>query len=349
MNDQRHTHEETTKMSDPSPTPSNYVTGLLGASGGYTEGHLVGVDEPRRFCGLATFLKAPPMDHSTDPTIGIVGIPFDGGSSRTAGSRFGPRALRDASFRISGYNAELDVTPFEIHRIVDCGDVLLSPFSILDTYKSIAAAVGRLHDADILPIAIGGDHSITLPLLRAAHAKHGPLAVVHFDAHCDVSDTQFGSPYHYGSAFRRAVEEGIVVPDKMIQIGIRKHYHPGEVAFLRQYGIERITSRDLKEMGAGLREKLAARLGRLKGLPVYVTFDLDFVDSASAPGIGSPEPFGPTSFEAVEALRSLMAIPEAIVAMDLVELSPLHDLGNLTSYLAAQILFEMVCILPRRR
>src|SRR5205085_8372505 len=135
----------------------------------------------------------------------------------------------------------------------------------------------------ILPIAIGGDHSVTLPLLRAAHAKHGRLAVVHFDAHCDVSDTQFGAPYHYGSTFRRAVEEGIVQPDRMVQIGIRKHYHQGEIAFLRQHGIERITSRDLKAMGPALRETLQARLARLKGAPVYVTFDLDFVDAASAP------------------------------------------------------------------
>jgi len=328
--------------------PPNYVTGLLGASGGYTEGHLVSADEPRRFCGLATFLKAPPLDRVTDPTIGIVGVPFDGGSSRTAGSRFGPRGLRDASFRISGYNAELDIAPFDVHRIADCGDILLSPFSILDTYASITAALGRLHGANILPIAIGGDHSITLPLLRAAHARHGPLAVVHFDAHCDVSDTQFGALYHYGSMFRRAVEEGIVRPDRMVQIGIRKHYHPGEIAFLRQHGIERITSRDLKAMGAGLRETLRERLARLKGAPVYVTFDLDFVDAASAPGIGSPEPFGPTSFEAIEALRALTAIRDEIVAMDLVELSPPHDVGHLTAYLAAQVLFEMVCILPSK-
>jgi agmatinase len=341
--------EERIVMTEEGILPPSYVTGLLGASGGYTEGHLVSADEPRRFCGLATFLKAPQMDRISEPTIGIVGVPFDGGSSRTAGSRFGPRALRDASFRISGYNAELEVAPFDIHRIADCGDILLSPFSILDSHASIAAALGRLHDADILPIAIGGDHSITLPLLRAARAKHGALAVVHFDAHCDVSDTQFGAPYHYGSAFRRAVEEGIVRPDKMVQIGIRKHYHPGEIAFLREHGIERITSRDLKAMGAELREILKARLARLKGVPLYVTFDLDFVDAASAPGIGSPEPFGPTSFEAIEALRALTAVRDDIVAMDLVELSPPHDLGHLTAYLAAQILFEMVCILPPRR
>ena len=336
-------------MTERGGLPPNYVTGLLGASGGYKEGHLISADDPRRFCGLATFLKAPPLERVADPTIGIVGVPFDGGSSRTAGSRFGPRALRDASFRVSGYNAELDVSPHDVHRIADCGDILLSPFSVLDTYASIAAAIGRLHEADILPIAIGGDHSITLPLLRAAHAKHGRLAVVHFDAHCDVSDTQFGSPYHYGSAFRRAVEEGIILHDRMIQIGIRKHYHPGELAFLREHGIEWITNRDLKLMGGNVRETLKAKLSRLKDSPVYVTFDLDFVDAASAPGIGSPEPFGPTSFEAIEALRALTAIPDDIVAMDLVELSPPHDLCCLTAYLAAQVLFEMVSILPRRR
>ena len=328
--------------------PQNYVTGILGASGGYTEGRLIGAEDHRRFCGLATFLKAPPMNDVADPTIGIVGIPFDGGSSRTAGSRFGPRGVRDSSFRVSGYNAELDVQPFERHRIADCGDILVSPFSILDTYQSIQAGVGGLHESGILPIAIGGDHSITLPLLRAAHAKHGPLALVHFDAHCDVSDTQFGSPYHYGSMFRRAVEEGIIVPEKTIQIGIRKHYHPGEIAFLEEHAIERITSGALKAMGPGLRETLAKRVARLAGSKIYITFDLDFIDAAYAPGIGSPEPFGPTSYEALEALRAIMGVADGIIGMDLVELSPIHDVSHLTAYLAAQILFEMVCIIPPR-
>jgi agmatinase len=326
--------------------PKTYVTGLLGASGGYDEGHLVGAEDPRRFCGFATFLKARPLANVADPRIGIVGIPFDGGSSRTAGARFGPRALREASFRTSGYNVELDVQPFEIHNIADCGDILLSPFSILDTYRSIEAGIGKLCASRLLPIAVGGDHSITLPLLRAAHKRHGRLAVVHFDAHCDVSDTQFGSPYHYGSVFRRGVEEGIIIPEKTVQIGIRKHYHRGEIEFLERYGIERIATRELKAMGPNLREDLGSRLARLSGSPIYVTFDLDFVDAASAPGIGSPEPFGPTSFEAIEALRAITQIAEDIVAMDLVELSPLHDTGNVTAYLAAQILFEMVCLLP---
>jgi guanidinobutyrase len=335
-------------MAEPIQMPQNYVTGLLGAAGGYADGALVSADDHRRFCGLATFLKAPPMGGIADPTIGIVGVPFDGGSSRTAGSRFGPRGVRDSSFRISGYNAELGAQPFDLHRIVDCGDVLLSPFSILDTYQSIQAAAAQLYAADVLPIAVGGDHSITLPLLRAAHERHGPLAVVHYDAHCDVSDTQFGSPYHYGSVFRRAVEEGLIIPEKTVQIGVRKHYHPGEIAFLDSHGIERVTSNDLKAMGSGIRRSLAQRLERLAGSKIYVTFDLDFVDAASAPGIGSPEPFGPTSYEAVEALRALSGVASSIVAMDLVELSPIHDVANLTAYLAAQVLFEMVCLVPPR-
>ena len=329
--------------------PPGYVTGVLGASGGYDEGHLIGADDHRRFCGVATFLKAPLLESGVEATIGIVGIPFDGGSSRTAGARFGPRGVREASFRVSGYNAELDVRPHDVHRIADCGDILVSPFSITDTYRSIERAATSLIDRGIVPIGVGGDHSVTLPLLRAAYAKHGPLAIVHFDAHCDVSDSQFGSPYHYGSVFRRAVEEGLVAPGSMIQIGIRKHYHKGEIEFVRANDFEIVTSRELKAMGPAIRAALAQRIARLAGRKTYVTFDIDFVDAASAPGVGSPEPFGPNSFEAVEALRAVTAVATDIVGLDLVEVSPLHDSGNMTSYLAAQLLFEMASIVPPTR
>ncbi len=336
-------------MNDKIEMPAGYVTGVLGASGGYDEGHLIAADDHRRFCGIATFLKAPLLETVTDPTIGIVGIPFDGGSSRTAGARFGPRGVREASFRVSGYNAELDVRPHDVHRIVDCGDILVSPFSITDTYRSIERGATSLLDRGLIPISVGGDHSVTLPLLRAVHAKHGPLAIVHFDAHCDVSDSQFGSPYHYGSVFRRAVEEKLIAPGKMIQIGIRKHYHKGEIEFVRSNDFEMVTARQLKAMGPDIRSALAQRLARLKGQKTYVTFDIDFVDAASAPGVGSPEPFGPNSFEAVEALRAIVAVADDIVGLDLVEVSPLHDTGNMTSYLAAQLLFEMVSLVPRAR
>lgn len=336
-------------MSGKVDMPASYVTGVLGASGGYDEGHLIAADDQRRFCGIATFLKAPLLERTPDATIGIVGLPFDGGSSRTAGARFGPRGVREASFRVSGYNAELDARPHEVHRIADCGDVLLSPFSITDTYRSIERAATSMLDRGLLPISVGGDHSVTLPLLRAVRAKHGPLAIVHFDAHCDVSDTQFGAPYHYGSVFRRAAEEQLIAPGGMVQIGIRKHYHRGEIDFTRAHDFEIVTARELKAMGPAIREALAQRLARLKGRKTYVTFDIDFVDAASAPGVGSPEPFGPNSFEAVEALRAVAVLRHDIVGFDLVEVSPPHDTGNMTSYLAAQLLFEMASIVPPTR
>lgn len=329
--------------------PPNYVAGILGASGGYDEGHLISAEDSRRFCGVATFLKAPLLKEVADPTVGVVGIPFDGGSSRTAGARFGPRGLREASFRVSGYNSELDVRPYDIHNIADCGDILVSPFSIEDTYRSIERGLKSLIDRGIVPIAVGGDHSVTLPLLRAMRAKHGQLALVHFDAHCDVSDTQFGQRYHYGSVFRRAVEEQLIHGDKTIQIGIRKHYHKGEIEFIRSHGFDLVTSRDLKVMGADIRSALGTRLARLKGSKVYVTYDIDFVDAASAPGVGSPEHFGPNSFEAVEALRAVQVLATDIVGFDLVEVSPIHDVAHLTTYLGAQLLFEMASILPRTR
>ena len=336
-------------MTDNLVPPANVVTGLLGAAGGYTDGHTVTTEDHRRFWGVPTFLRAPIINDVEKPTIGIVGLPFDGGSSRTAGSRFGPRGIRVMSFRGSAYNAELGVNPYEAHSIVDCGDVVLSPFSITDTYKSIERAISGILARGIMPVSVGGDHSVTLPILRAMHAKHGKLAIVQFDAHCDVSDTAFGSPYHYGSMFRRAVEEGLIHGDRTIQVGIRKHYHRGEIEFLKENKFELITTTDMKRMGPNIRQELAKRFGRLKGSKVYVTFDIDCVDHAYAPGIGSPEPFGPTSYESIEALRALTAVAADIVGFDLVEVSPPHDVGDMTSYLAVQLLFEMVSIVPPTR
>jgi guanidinobutyrase len=312
-------------MTDQLVPPKNIVTGLLGAAGGYTEGRMVTTEDYRRFWGVPSFLRAPLIKDVENPTIGIVGIPFDGGNSRTVGTRFGPRGIRNISFRCSNYNAELNVNPYDVHNIVDCGDVILSPFSIVDTLQSIERAISTLLDRKILPISIGGDHSVTLPILRAMHAKHGKFAVVHFDAHCDVSDTAFG------------------------KIGIRKHYHPGEIEFLKANKIELITTNDLKRMVPNIRNELAKRLERLRGNKIYVTFDIDFIDHAYAPGIGSPEPFGPTSYEAVEALRSLTTVAKDIIGFDLVEVSPPYDTNDITSYLAVQLLFEMVSIVPSTR
>ncbi len=325
--------------------PTKLVGGMVGAAGGYTDGQTITTGDERRFWGVQTLLKAQIHELVEKPTIGLMGIPYDGANSRTPGARFGPRGVRTAGARMAGYSAEFDVMPHTKHRMADFGDVILSPFSIADAHKSIENAVTRVIDKGALPISVGGDHSVTLPLLRGVAKKHGPLAVVHFDAHCDTSDTAFGQPNHYGSMFRRAVEEGIIAPGKVIQLGQRKFYHPGELAFAREH-FEVITARDLKLMGPGLRDVLKQKFARLAGSKIYVSFDIDYIDHAYAPGVGSSEPFGPTSFEAIESLRALSDIAKDIVGFDLVEICPPHDQGDQTSYLGAQILFDFVSMLP---
>jgi guanidinobutyrase len=317
-----------------------------GPSAGYDAGHLVSTGDPRRFYGVPTLLRAPLMEHVAKPTVGLVGIPFDGGVIRTPGTRFGPRAIRAASFRASNYDPDTRSVPMQKHRVVDCGDVVLSNFSIADAYRSIERAIRALLARGIFPIGVGGDHSITTPILRAMRAKYGKLAVVQFDAHADVSDTAYGQPHHHGTPFRRSVEEGLIDGKRMIQVGIRKHYYENDEEFAKRHGFEVITTRDLKLMGPDLRTKLARRFRRLKGRPIYVTFDIDFLDQAYAPGTGGPEPFGPTSYEAHECLKALAVVADDIVGFDLNEVSPPLDLRDQTSLLAVQLLFDMISILP---
>jgi agmatinase len=319
---------------------------MPGALGGYKDGHTVSTENIARLWGIHSFLKAPLLRDVKGPTIGILGVPFDGGIIRSPGTRFGPRGVRNASFRASSYHPDYDVVPHELHRIADCGDVVLSPFSIEDAYQSIEKAVKKLLARRILPIAVGGDHSISTPILRALHAKHGPMALVQFDAHSDTSDTAFGQPHHHGSPFRRSIEEGLIDPKHMIQVGIRKYYARPADRFVRDRGIEVISADAMRAMGADLKRTLAKRFRRLKGRPIYVTFDIDFLDHAFVPGTGGPEPFGPDSREARECLMALKDVGGDIVGFDLVEVSPPLDVRDQTSVLAAQLLFEMVALLP---
>ncbi len=317
---------------------------------GYKDGRLISTEDHRRFGGHGTFLKAPLLRECRNPTIGIVGVPYDGATYRTPGSRFGPRAIRNASFRVSHFNMELERNPHQTHRIADCGDILISPFSIPDAYEAIEKGIRSLLARNIVPIAIGGDHSITLPILRAIHAKHGKVGLVQFDAHCDIADQAFGQKYYHGSMFRRAVEEGLIDPHKTMQIGIRKAYYLGELEYCRSIGFEVISARELKLMGPGVRDAMAERFSRLRGTKTFVTFDMDFVDHAYAPGTGGPEPFGPTSFEAIETVRGLLAIEDDLVGFDINEICPVHDSANdLTSYLATLIAYEFCSILPPPR
>ena len=313
------------------------------AIGELRDGSLITTGDVRRFTGIPTFLKAPLLSEVENPTVGIVGVPYDGGTIRTPGSRFGPRAIRDYGWRLNEYNPEIGVNPYACHNIVDCGDIALSPLSIKDTCQAIEQAITLLIERGVIPISVGGDHLITYPILRAMHSAHGRVAVIHFDAHTDTADEYHGQKLNHGTMMRRAIEEGLIDGDRLIQVGIRKIFDDRELDYHAEHRIEVITSRDLKMMGPGLRDVLKARFERLKGEKVYVTFDIDFVDPAYAPGTGSPEVGGPTSDDALECVRALQGLD--IVGFDFNEVCPPYDVRDLTSLLSVQILYEMVSIL----
>jgi agmatinase len=307
----------------------------------YDSGRLMTTGDVKRRVGIPTFLKAPPLDDVDNADVGIIGIPFDGSMIGCPGTRYGPRGIRNNSWRVNEYNAALRVKPFENHIIADCGDVVFSPYSIPKAHKSTKLAITNLLSRNILPVGVGGDHSVTHPILNAICQKHGPVAVVHFDSHTDTGQGSFGEQYSHGTMFRRGIEEGFIIPDKLIQVGIRKLFYEEELDFHTQHNIRIISTIELKEMGV---EGFQQEVQKLKDNKVYITFDIDFVDPAFAPGTGGPEPGGPTSFEALQYVRALQGLN--IVGCDLVEVSPPLDVGDITSLLAVHILYEMVSILP---
>jgi agmatinase len=276
----------------------------------------------------------------------VIGIPYDGGTSYRAGARFGPRAVREQSSLIRPWHPVLQVRPFERLRVADCGDVDVVPISIERTFAAITARIDAVVAAGARPVCVGGDHSVTLPVLRALARRHGPVGVVHFDAHPDTWDEYFGSKFFHGTPFRRAVEEGLIDPRRMIQVGIRGPlYGPEDFAFHREHGIEVLRIEPVKEEGTAW---AASRLRRLAGGPVYCSFDIDAVDPAYAPATGTPEVGGLTSYEALTLVRSLAGLQ--LVGADVVEVSPPYDgPGQITALLAANLIFELVSVLALER
>jgi agmatinase len=277
--------------------------------------------------------------------VALLGIPYDGGTSYRTGARFGPRAVREQSSLIRSWHPVLKVQPFEVLRVADCGDVDVVPISIERTFEAVERRLDAVHAAGAAPIAVGGDHSISLPLLRSAARKHGPLGVVHFDAHPDTWDEYFGSKYFHGTPFRRAVEEGVVDPRRMIQVGIRGPlYGPEDFAFQDGHGMEVIRIEAVKEQGVSW---VIGRLARLAGGPVYLSFDIDAFDPAYAPATGTPEVGGLEAYEGLALLRGLTGLD--LVGADVVEVCPPYDgPGQITSLLAANVMFEIVSLLALR-
>jgi agmatinase len=295
-----------------------------------------------RFAGVRTFMRLP---HTTDlDGVGFaaVGIPFDTATSYRTGPRFGPEAIRSQSVLLRPYHPQHDVNIFDALSGIDYGDVPVSPGDVARTYGQIEEGLAPLVDAGVLPLVLGGDHSITLGELRALARKHGPLALVQLDSHSDTWDEYFGQRYFHGSTFRRAAEEGLVDPARSTQAGLRGGlYDREDLIGGDDLGFRVITADELRELGP-------ARFGaeareRANGVPVFFSFDIDFVDPAYAPGTGTPEVAGFTSVETLAYVRSLAGLD--IVGFDCVEVSPPYDSpGQVTALLAANVVWEVVAL-----
>jgi agmatinase len=288
----------------------------------------------------------PAVESAAGLDVAVLGIPFDGGVSYRPGARFGPRAVRDQSSLIRPWNPVLKVHPFQRLQMADCGDVDVIPTSIERTFERIQQAIDAVIVAGAQPLAVGGDHSVTLPILRSLARRHGRLGLVHFDAHPDTWDEYFGSKFFHGAPFRRALEEGLIDPHRMIQVGIRGPlYGPEDFALHDEHGIEVIRIETIKEHGTSW---VAGRLGRLRGGPLYCSFDIDAVDPAFAPATGVPEVGGLTSYEALALVRSLAGL--GLVGADIVEVAPPYDgPGQITSLLAANLMFELASVMALDR
>ena len=294
------------------------------------------------FMGIPTFMRLPASRGLDDVDVAIMGVPFDSGVSYRSGTRFGPRKIREASLTLWGHNPTMGVTPGDVLKIVDYGDVSVIPTSIEHTMKAITDTASQIIDTGTTLISLGGDHSITLPLLRAHARKHGALSIVHIDAHIDTWEAEFEAiPYSHGTPFRYALEEGLVREGEYMQIGIR-----GPVSFENDYedarklGARIVTNHEVFERG--IPEVLKEVHQRMKG-PLYVSLDIDAADPAYAPGTGTPEVGGLTSYQMLQLVRGLRGL--SFVGFDLVEVSPPYDHSDITAILASNIVFEYLSLI----
>ena len=300
-----------------------------------------------RFAGVRTFMRLP---HVSDletlkkerADFAVVGLPFDTGASYRVGGRFGPEAIRSASALLRPYNPELDVRIFDWVHGVDYGDSPVAPGFIEDSYARMQAHLEPLHYAGIVPIGLGGDHSVVLAELRAAAAVHGKLALVHFDSHTDTWDAYWGHKYTHGTPFLRAVEEGLLDPRASTMTGMRGSlYDASDLDNARALGFSVIPMTQLRKRGIeNVLQEIRARAGSAK---CFLSFDIDFIDPAYAPGTGTPEVGGPTSAEGLELVRGLTDLN--FVGFDVVEVYPQYDPAGITAELAANVVFEMLSLL----
>ncbi len=305
-------------------------------------------EEPKslpRYMGFPSFFRLP-VTEELQGDIAILGVPYDGGVTNRPGARHGPREVRNQSSLIRRYSEVDKLSPFETATVYDAGDIeIANPFSLQEAHADIEAGFARYHRQQIATLAVGGDHSISLPILRAAAAKRGPLGLIHIDAHCDTGDDYLGSRFHHGSPFRRAAEENLIDPKRTIQIGIRGTLSaPDQWEFSYSSGMRVVMIEDVYQRGiSAIAEEAKAIVGNEE---CYLTFDIDSVDPAFAPGTGTPESGGLTSLEALMLLRGLRGVN--VISADVVEVSPPFDFAGNTSHLAANVMFEILRLMTAK-
>lgn len=297
-----------------------------------------------RYAGLSTFMRLPLIDleRAGDIDIGLIGIPWDAGTTNRAGARHGPREVRNQSSLMRKVHHVSRIAPYDLARVADLGDVALPPMDLMVGLDAIEAFLVRVYTAGVRPLSVGGDHLVTLPVFRGI-ARGAAVGMVHFDAHSDTNDSYFGGQrYTHGTPFRRAVEEGLLDPKRTVQIGIRGSvYDPADLDFAKAVGIRVI---HMEEVAARTNDDLLAEVRAIVGdAPTYISFDVDCLDPCYAPGTGTPEIGGMTTIQALHLVRGLQGLH--LVGADVVEVSPPFDVGGATSLVGATMAFELLCLL----
>ena len=303
----------------------------------------LGGNEMPRFGGLPTMMRLPYQDTAEGLDACFVGIPMDIGTSHRSGTRFGPRQIRAESAMIRPYNMWTKVSPFDSLQIADIGDVAIDTFDLKRSVQIIEDAYDEILSHDVIPLTLGGDHTLSYPVLKAIARKHGPVGLVHVDAHADINDLMFGEKIAHGTPFRRSHDDQLLDPNRVCQIGLRATgYEAGDFDWPREQGWRVVQAEEIWYQSlAPLMKEVRDQMG---DGPVYLSFDIDSFDPAYAPGTGTQEPGGLTSHQGIELVRGLAGLN--IVGCDLVEVSPPYDPNGATANLAANILFEMLCVLP---